>query len=120
MNETTGKENWNGPEDIVREVKTLRAQLTQIVERIRRVQGGVACWTETCHGARHAALAITHAEDVRLRLGEVLGAIGDGCPGLLRDPYPTSRDPAVATIDPRAPEVVTKPFNSDDVCPRPG
>ncbi len=112
-------ESWSYLEDTVREVKKLRAELTEIVERIRRVQEGVGAWVETLPGKRHAALAITHTEDARLRLGEVLRTIGEGCPGLVKNPYPTSQDPAVGTIDPTASEIRCR-TNPDDVSPRPG
>lgn len=98
----------------VAHLKGLRAQLLELQTQTE----ALGKEPNLCPGeGRHIAIANTALEDAIMRFGKTLEAIGKAIPGLVRDPYPTSRDPGSPGIDPTAPEVRR---NSDHYSPRPG
>lgn len=91
------------PEDIIAGIKSLRKNITFETGTLKALPK-----------TRETSLALTKLDEARMWLGEELRRIGELFPDLLRDPYPTSKDPTVATIDPPAAEVAVDAQSSPE------
>ena len=86
------------PKTVITEVKSLRQIITINAGSLQKLPK-----------TRETSLALTKLEEGCMWLGKELQRIGDLFPDLLKDPYPTSKDPSVGTIDPPEPEVSSPP-----------
>lgn len=83
----------------ITEVKSLRADITALVERVNKVikTGGA--------GVAEATLCKRELQSSCHWLGETLREIDKTNPGAAPTPYPNSKDPSNTKIDPPAPEL---------------
>lgn len=83
----------------------LNAHIASVKDLRREIAGCVTAIHTHLTKSREVSLAITKLEEASMWLGKELQRIGELHPDLLKDPYPTSRDSSVGTIDPPAKEI---------------
>ena len=76
------------------EVSSMKGHRFEIDTQISQLK----LWPPT----RERAIAITKLQEAVMWLGMDLKRIGEANPGLIADPYPHSKNPAVPTIEPTA------------------
>jgi len=98
-------------EDIVTDTKTFRRDIDDIIQRIKRVTtldpsvtgpDGKPAQPMGYRNSRERSLAITKLQEAVMWLGMDLKALGEENPGLIANPYPSSKDPSTSTIEPTA------------------
>ena len=98
-------------EDIVIDTKTFRRDIDEIIQRLKRVttmdphtQGpdGEPAWPIGYRASNERLLAITKLQEAVMWLGMDLKALAEENPGLLENPYPSSKDPSSIKIEPTA------------------
>jgi len=92
-------------DDVIFETKTLRRDIDEIIQRLKAVSSRTEAWNAAIPGyraSRERSLALTKLQEAVMWLGMDLKAIGEENPGVLKDPYPTSKDPEVGSIEPTA------------------
>ncbi len=98
-------------EEIVADTKELRRDIDSIIQRIKNVTtldpsvtgpDGKPAQPMGYRASRERSLAITKLQEAVMWLGMDLKAIGEENPGLVANPYPSSKDPSTATIEPTA------------------
>lgn len=98
-------------EEIVSDTKTFRRNIDSIIQRIKNVTTLDSSITESDgsfakpRGYRQSherSLAITKLQEAVMWLGMDLKALGEENPGLVTNPYPSSKDPSTAIIEPTA------------------
>lgn len=98
-------------EDIVADTKTFRRDIDGIIQRIKNVttldpntQGpdGKPAQPIGYRSSRERSIAITKLQEAVMWLGMDLKALAEENPGLLANPYPSSKDPSTAKIEPTA------------------
>lgn len=98
-------------EDIVIDTKTFRRDIDGIIQRIRNVttldpnnQGpdGKPAQPIGYRASRERSIAITKLQEAVMWLGMDLKALAEENPGLLANPYPSSKDPSSPKIEPTA------------------
>ena len=95
----------------VADTKMFRRDIDSILQRIKNVtmldpntQGpdGKPAQPIGYRASRERSLAITKLQEAVMWLGMDLKAIGEENPGLVANPYPSSKDPSTPTIEPTA------------------
>ena len=98
-------------EDIVADTKTWRRDIDAIIQRIKNVttldpntQGsdGNPAQPIGYRASRERSIAITKLQEAVMWLGMDLKALAEENPGLLANPYPSSKDPSTLKIEPTA------------------
>jgi hypothetical protein len=80
---------------------TIEDEIRYMKEKRQNLDGqiaGLKMWGPT----RERAIAITKLQEAVMWLGMDLKRIGEANPGFVKDPYPNSKDPSTARIDPTA------------------
>lgn len=95
--------------DIVAYTKLFRRDIDNIIQRIKDVttldpsvtgSDGKPAQPMGYRASRERSLAITKLQEAVMWLGMDLKAIGEENPGLVANPYPSSKDPSTTTIEP--------------------
>lgn len=98
-------------EEIVSDTKTFRRDIDSIIQRIKNVTTLDSSMTESdgsfakpmgYRQSHERSLAITKLQEAVMWLGMDLKALGEENPGLVTNPYPSSKDPSTAIIEPTA------------------
>ena len=98
-------------EEIVADTKQFRKDIDTIIQRIKNVTtldpsttgpDGKPAPPIGYRASRERSLAITKLQEAVMWLGMDLKAIGEENPGLVANPYPSSKDPSTPTIEPTA------------------
>ena len=98
-------------EDIVADTKTFRRDIDAIIQRVKNVttldpntQGpdGKPAQPIGYRASRERSIAITKLQEAVMWLGMDLKALAEENPGLLANPYPSSKDPSNTQIEPTA------------------
>ncbi len=99
-------------EDIVADTKTFRRDIDAILQRIKNVTTLDPTNTQCPDGkpaqpigyraSRERSISITKLQEAVMWLGMDLKALAEENPGLLANPYPSSKDPTSLVIEPTA------------------
>jgi len=95
-------------EDIIAQTKQFRRDIDGIVQKLRAAMHTPnpepAQFEPRTIGrvSRERSIALTKLQEAVMWLGMDLKAIGEENPGFVANPYPSSKDPSVSTIEPTA------------------
>ena len=98
-------------EEIVADTKTFRRDIDSIIQRVKNVTtldpsvtgpDGKPAQPMGYRASSERSLAIMKLQEAVMWLGMDLKAIGEENPGLVANPYPSSKDPSTTTIEPTA------------------
>ena len=78
-------------ENQIIEIKSLRRDTDAIIQRVKALPK-----------SRETSLVVTHLQEGVMWLGMELKRINEETPGAVENPYPNSKDPSNAKIDPTA------------------
>lgn len=85
----------------ISQTKYWRRQLDDILQSIKSNSHPTAPH-EWARSSRERSIAVTKLQEAIMWLGMDLKAIGEENPGLVANPYPSSKDPSTPTIEPTA------------------